>query len=266
MKKILVVDDEPEIRAAIKEVLKEQFSVVTANDGDMALEAVRQEKPDLILTDVLMPKVSGYNFYKNLKKEKTDMSDIPLIVMSGRPSMQEFFDNWSIVSFLNKPFKAEELLASVQRALSFKKGDASTSSGKASAPSVPQSTAAGSAKKQRLALVATVEESVTVSLKKFLEFKNFAIETALSADEIYQIALKRKPHIVICQYWEDASIFDAAAARKLILESEATHAIPFVPICMASSAKSAEKVFGADNFVTFDSMRELREKIEMYLY
>ncbi|HCM42698.1 MAG TPA: hypothetical protein DIS66_05245, partial [Candidatus Omnitrophica bacterium] len=55
MKKILVVDDEPEIRAAIKEVLKEQFSVVTANDGDMALEAVRQEKPDLILTDVLMP-------------------------------------------------------------------------------------------------------------------------------------------------------------------------------------------------------------------
>ncbi|HCM42274.1 MAG TPA: hypothetical protein DIS66_03040 [Candidatus Omnitrophica bacterium] len=194
------------------------------------------------------------------------MSDIPLIVMSGRPSMQEFFDNWSIVSFLNKPFKAEELLASVQRALSFKKADAGSLSGKASAPFIPESAATSPAKKQRLAVIATVEESVTVSLKKFLEFKNFAIETALNADEIYQLALKRKPHIVICQYWDDASVFDASAVLRRLSESEATHQIPVVPICMAASSKNAQKVFGADNFVAFDSMRELREKIETYLY
>ena len=63
-KKILVVDDKLELRTLLKSyLLQEGFDVVTAGDGREALFIVRQEKPDLILLDLMMPEMGGYDFF-----------------------------------------------------------------------------------------------------------------------------------------------------------------------------------------------------------
>ena len=107
MEKILIVDDDPDMIALIRTILKDRYNLMTAGDGKAALEMVRREKPDLILTDVLMPIMSGYDFYKSLRSLKSEVGDIPLMVMSSHHSMQDFFDIWSIASFLKKPFQPE---------------------------------------------------------------------------------------------------------------------------------------------------------------
>lgn len=266
MKKILVVDDESEIRASIKEVLKEQFQIVTARDGEEALEAVRQEKPDLILTDVLMPKVSGYNFYKNLKNEKSDMSDIPMIVMSGRPSMTEFFDNWSIVSFLNKPFKAEDLIDSIHKAFK-QKGLAQTKKiGKRSAAPIAPGASAAPARKQRLALISSADESVMAALNKYFQFKNFALESSVSEEEFVEMAAELRPDLIVCQYFRDTEIFDAEQVCRELSEKIDASKTLLIPICTPDLAREAEGKFEEGRLVVFESMRELREKIENFLY
>ncbi len=69
-KTILVVDDKANVRTLVREYLSEQgFRVVTAENGQTALYAARQEKPDLILLDIMMPEMDGFEFIRAYRKE-----------------------------------------------------------------------------------------------------------------------------------------------------------------------------------------------------
>lgn len=83
MKKILVVDDEPLVIKAITDKLNsEQFAIDSALDGEDALLKVSQEKPDLILLDIIMPKLDGISVLKKLKAQQ-ETKDIPVIILSN---------------------------------------------------------------------------------------------------------------------------------------------------------------------------------------
>ena len=80
---VLVVDDEPDVRSYLKAALQDAgFRVVTANDGYDALEQVREESPDLISLDLVMPKHSGVMFHRELRKNK-DWAKIPVLIVTG---------------------------------------------------------------------------------------------------------------------------------------------------------------------------------------
>ncbi len=82
-KKVLVVDDEPDVRSYLKAALKDAgFRVVTANDGYEALENVKEEPPDLISLDLVMPKHSGAMFHRELRKNK-EWAKIPVLIVTG---------------------------------------------------------------------------------------------------------------------------------------------------------------------------------------
>ena len=82
-KKILIVDDEPDIIAFISVVLEENgYSSISASNGIEGLELLRKEKPDLVLLDLMMPKKSGIAMFKELRKDP-DMSDTPVVVQTG---------------------------------------------------------------------------------------------------------------------------------------------------------------------------------------
>jgi DNA-binding response OmpR family regulator len=82
-KRILVVDDEADVRNFLKAALLEAgFEVVTAEDGNLALEEVKKQLPDLISLDLVMPKKSGAKFYHELTKKK-EWSKIPIIIVTG---------------------------------------------------------------------------------------------------------------------------------------------------------------------------------------
>src|SRR4051812_46171616 len=80
-KTILVVDDKANIRNLVREYLEaEMFRVVTATNGREALYCARQEKPDLILLDIMMPEMSGYEFLKAYRKER----ETPVILLTAK--------------------------------------------------------------------------------------------------------------------------------------------------------------------------------------
>ncbi len=119
-KSILVVDDTPEYLRLLAEILIEQeYRVRPAPNGERALATVQKELPDLILLDIIMPEMDGYEICRRLKAdEKT--RDIPVIFISA---LNEVFDKvtaFSIggVDYITKPFQLEEVLARVQTHLS----------------------------------------------------------------------------------------------------------------------------------------------------
>ena len=82
-KKVLIVDDEPDIRTFLRSVLEENgFSTVTAKNGVEGLEALRKEKPDLVLLDLMMPKKSGITMFQELRKDSS-LSTTPVVIVTG---------------------------------------------------------------------------------------------------------------------------------------------------------------------------------------
>lgn len=111
--KILVCDDEALIRSVIKEyLLIEKYSVVEAEDGDDAIQAVSKEDFDLIIMDIMMPKKDGYQAVREIKK----MKNIPVLMLSARG---EEFDklvgfDLGIDDYVTKPFSPKELVARIK--------------------------------------------------------------------------------------------------------------------------------------------------------
>ena len=83
MKKILFVEDEPTLQKALKEVLeKEGYNVLPASNGEEGLSSAKEQKPNLILLDLILPKMDGFEVLKNLKADN-ECKDIPVIVLTN---------------------------------------------------------------------------------------------------------------------------------------------------------------------------------------
>ena len=82
-KKVLVVDDDPDVRLFSVTVLEENgYEPLEAANGEEGLKAIKKEKPELIILDILMPRQSGIRLYRELKTDKS-YKDIPIIILSG---------------------------------------------------------------------------------------------------------------------------------------------------------------------------------------
>ena len=118
---ILLVDDEELLRAGVQEMLELQgFTVITAVNGEQALTCLAEKHIDLIITDLVMPKMDGIDFVQQLRKSWPDM---PVIVVSGstRNIMQRYgIDTIQVPgadASLSKPFKGVDLVAQVKALL-----------------------------------------------------------------------------------------------------------------------------------------------------
>lgn len=126
-KTVLVVDDEPNVRDYLAQILRDAgFNVVTARDGDEALDLVRREPPDFISLDLVMPRKSGHKLLYELRKDKR-LSRIPVVVVTahaqdelGKDDLQDIMQNRVISgpgTYLEKPVKPLDYVRCVQRAL-----------------------------------------------------------------------------------------------------------------------------------------------------
>lgn len=115
-KTILVVDDKVNIRSLVREYLAaEGFRVVTASNGREALYSARQEKPDLILLDIMMPELSGYDFLKIYRKER----ETPVILLTARLEETDKVLGLELGAddYVTKPFGMKELVARINAIL-----------------------------------------------------------------------------------------------------------------------------------------------------
>ena len=116
-KKILAVDDERAIVRLVQVNLERHgYEVVTAFDGKEALEKVASELPDLIVLDVMMPYMDGFEVLQNLKKDP-QTRDIPVIMLTAKAQDADVFRGWQsgVECYLTKPFNPMELIAFVKR-------------------------------------------------------------------------------------------------------------------------------------------------------
>lgn len=125
-KKILVVDDEPDIVSSLSIRLRALgYEVITASDGKEALEKARAENPDLVLLDIMLPKLDGYKVCRMLKfDEKYKHIPIVLITAKVEDAHRKMGLEMGADAYINKPFVPEELMAVVQKLLHNKEKEA----------------------------------------------------------------------------------------------------------------------------------------------
>jgi CheY-like chemotaxis protein len=116
---VLVIDDSPTITKVVQLVLtKAGYQVQTAADGEAGLEAVRAQRPDMILLDFVMPRMNGYQFCRELVADPA-LRDIPVVLMSAKGDQvgERFVKVMGIVDYITKPFSPEAITAVVQHTI-----------------------------------------------------------------------------------------------------------------------------------------------------
>lgn len=112
---VLVAEDDASIRLALELVLKyEGFDVVFAEDGQKALEVAKNDLPDAILLDHVMPKMDGKEVFAALKDHEAT-SGIPVLVLTGMARTDS--SDWQGADFIGKPFSPDELVARIRGAI-----------------------------------------------------------------------------------------------------------------------------------------------------
>jgi DNA-binding LytR/AlgR family response regulator len=117
--KILVIEDEDELCNAVKSLLESSgYKVITASNGLEGVQAARESVPDLIISDIMMPKMNGYKVIETLRKEKA-LASIPFIFLSAKDEKSDFRSGMELGAddYLIKPFRAPELLKAVETRL-----------------------------------------------------------------------------------------------------------------------------------------------------
>ena len=126
-KTILVVDDEPDVRNYLKMILEDGgFRVITAGDGEAALEIIRRDKPDFISLDLVMPRKSGHKLLSELRRDE-QLARIPVLIVTahakddlGKKDLDDMLENKMISgpgTYLEKPVNPNSYVRAIQRAL-----------------------------------------------------------------------------------------------------------------------------------------------------
>jgi CheY-like chemotaxis protein len=118
--KILCVEDEDMLLQDLKEELEdENYEVLTATNGQQALEILQEEKPDLIISDMMMPKLDGPGLLANIRKNRASLNDVPVIFLTAKATRDDLLlgKRLGVDDYLTKPVDYDLLLATVEASL-----------------------------------------------------------------------------------------------------------------------------------------------------
>jgi len=119
-KRVVCIEDEPEMIDLVRLILgRKGFEVIGANGGVEGLEAVRREKPDLVLLDLMMPDMDGWEVYQQIKADET-LRHIPVVVVTAKAQSIDKVLGLHIAKvddYITKPFGPQELLESIAKIL-----------------------------------------------------------------------------------------------------------------------------------------------------
>ncbi|MEX0787784.1 MAG: response regulator [Anaerolineales bacterium] len=119
-KRVVCIEDEPEMIDLVRLILgRKGFHVIGANGGIEGIEAVRRERPDLVLLDLMMPDMDGWEVYQQMKADP-DLRAIPVVVVTAKAQSIDKVLGLHIAKvddYITKPFGPQELLESVEKIL-----------------------------------------------------------------------------------------------------------------------------------------------------
>ena len=115
--KVLLVEDEPTLAMIIKDTLDgEEFEIILAADGDEGLSRYKETRPDIIVSDIMMPKVDGFTMVRHIRKTDTQ---IPVLFLSARSAANDVVEGFELGGndYLKKPFGMAELIIRIKALL-----------------------------------------------------------------------------------------------------------------------------------------------------
>ena len=122
---ILIVDDDMELSDGIRAVLENQgHKILQARDGQQGKQVIYNQRPDLVILDMMMPRMGGYPVLEHFKG-KADAPPIIMITANEGSRHKAYAEYLGVVEYIRKPFAMEKLLEAVQKGLSQKKAPAS---------------------------------------------------------------------------------------------------------------------------------------------
>ena len=122
MHRILIVDDEPNIVLALELLMKrEGYTVQSVDDGQKAFDAVREFRPDLILLDIMMPKMDGYEVCQRIRADAS-LKDISIIMLTAKGREVEREKGLALGAdfYVTKPFSTREVMMMIKEVLSLR--------------------------------------------------------------------------------------------------------------------------------------------------
>lgn len=120
-KRVLIVDDQADLVELLESRLEDNdYDVLKAYDGLEALEKAHREKPDLVLLDLMLPKIDGYKVCKLLKADR-ERSNLPIILLSAKAQQEDIRlgREAGADAYVTKPFESEELLGRIRQLITF---------------------------------------------------------------------------------------------------------------------------------------------------
>ena len=207
--KILIIDDEPDLLKLMKMLLeRDNYKVVTADKAENGLRKIKNEKPDLVILDVLLPGESGYQLLHKIRSQKDSVKDTPVIVISGRGKMKNLFESREINDFIDKPFDAQTLLSKVKKILP--------------PPKVVQEKK-GATKK---ALIIGNEDSAVGLIQAFLESHNFSIVIVPDGPKGIKEVSEIQPDLILVQ--SVMKEMDGIKVCRILRKRLSTEKTPFI--------------------------------------
>lgn len=117
--RILVIDDSRVIRMRVRDMLPQgNFEVIEAQDGVEGMDAIRSQRPNLIMLDFLLPRMSGWEVFQEIQSNP-DLQNIPLVLMSGRKEevTEKITEPFEYFEFIQKPFEQKELIEAIKASM-----------------------------------------------------------------------------------------------------------------------------------------------------
>ena len=194
---ILVVDDDPPIRSLLRQELSEiGYNIREAENGRAAIESIREQKPDLIILDVMMPEMNGFDVAAVLKNDPATM-DIPIIILSIVQDKQRGY-RIGVDRYLTKPINTEKLFTEISGLLS-------------------------QGKSSKKVLVVDEDASAVKTLAKVLQAQGYSVAES-NGEELVERAKSMKPDIIIL----NSMLENQETVKTLRFEKDMEHVLFFV--------------------------------------
>lgn len=231
-KKVLIIDDELNVVTTLQSRLTaNHYHAIPAYSGNEGLEKIQREKPNLIILDVLMPGMSGLNFFEKIRSMGIKT---PVIVISARPAMKEFFEEDDICCFLSKPYNPEELLSRIENVL-------------------------GPGIEGRTVVLIGAQDFVVGKVEQFLQIIGVKVFVANDEEDAIFLVKKHSPDYLLCQYWDNTSVLDVARLCEKLEKDSSTYSVPHIIFSPANISIDAMKSFKASQIVSYNETSDLTD-------
>ncbi len=182
-KRVLLIDDDTSLLVTVGDFLRfEGYDVVTADSGESGLQRLAETTPDLIILDMGMPGMGGVGFLKEISTPDGKPRH-PVLVLTARANMAEFFANVDVDGFIAKPCDPQDLLMEVGRIVFLRSAQARDDDARAG--------------QGRRILIGEDEDRVRESIAHAFTLAGFAVTTVANGPELIQAAVLETPDVVV---------------------------------------------------------------------